>query len=414
MSRKKTKSGGGVGTFFFGSFIGFILCLALLAGLGCFVYFKVSPNWLNKTFKTDIDLGSEGANDKTLKDLVTGVVGLMDNKDTYKLSYLTDDFGLQIGNQMFGIDISDLKEVAITDLAEEIENKFGTISADELRNVNGMNLEEEMGKILNKTNTYHYNSADNKLYNDFDGTSYSNEVSFKYEISSDKTKVITKKHETAIVSGVAKIELWYLPLTVALGDFTSNMGENITLYELEKDYGVNLPSFIKLTEQEKKDTTINELEGVINSSKVADILDLKYDASSETYFDDKNNDGIKDSGEEVTYVLNSLAGKPVEELSGAINSLKLSNIFSEAERKQGVLSLITSDPTISQIPDAIKTAIANSSIETLVSKEIITLNNEDKEKLTTTVDHDKNSETANIAIGKLTIDQFMDYCFDLI
>ena len=58
--------------------------------------------------------------------------------------------GYEVQDEMFGIDISDLKDVAISDLGGAIEKKFANISADELRNVNGMNLETEMGEILNK------------------------------------------------------------------------------------------------------------------------------------------------------------------------------------------------------------------------------------------------------------------------
>ncbi|MBQ8614982.1 MAG: hypothetical protein IJ415_00205, partial [Clostridia bacterium] len=120
MSKSEKKSRGKFGAFIGGSFLGFIFCLALLAGLCCFVYFKVSPNWINKTFKTEIDLGSEEANNKTLKDLVNVVVGVAQNTDTYTLSSLNDDFGIGIKDELFGIDIKDIKSVPLSELAEAV------------------------------------------------------------------------------------------------------------------------------------------------------------------------------------------------------------------------------------------------------------------------------------------------------
>ena len=407
---KREKKKSRFGTFIGGSFLGFLLGIGAVVGLVCLVYFKVTPNWINKTFKTDINLGEKG-NDKSLNQLVSSIIDITENKDTYKLSDLKDDFGINIKDEMFGINITDIKDVSISELGNAIENKFGTISADELRNVNGMNLEAEMGKILNKTNTYYYHN--NKLYKNPEHTSL---VTFDYIISEDASSVTTKGHETEIVDGKANIELWYLPLTVALGDFTAHMGDNITLYDLEHDYGVTLPKFFNLTEQEKKDTTVNELEDTINGLQVKDILNLniKYIEADKVYYDDKDNDNIKDSGEEVAYVLVAIADKKIEELSSTINNFTLSQVFSETERNSGILSLITTDPKISEIPTAIQNVISKTNIQTLQYKNIIKLSTEDAAKLSILVDHDKDASTEKVAVGSLTIDELLNYCFDLI
>lgn len=424
MSRSRNRSGR-VGAFFGGSFVGFILCLALLAGLGCFVYFKVSPRWINKTFKTNIDLGSDEINKKTLSDLVSTVVGLSKNMDTYTINNLNEDFGIKIKDELFGIDIKDLKEVPFDDLSESIEKKFANISAEELRNVSGMNLEESMGNILNKENVYYFNSADDKLYKKYDGTTFSQPVTFEFELNEQKTTVTTKGNVVAIKANKeVRIPLWYLPLTVALTDFTSNMGNQMTLADLEKDFGVKLPSFIKLTEQEKKETTVNELEGVVKASYVKDVLNLNiktYEYSSETfYYDDKNNNNIKDDGEEISYVLYSLSGKKINELSSTISQMKFSEIFSEDERGKGVLSLIvidpadpTTDPTIAQMPQAITTAVSDATIEDLLSKGIISVD-DSAGKLTTPFDHDGNPLTDEITLQSLTVTDFIEYALNSI
>ena len=150
MAKKKTKSRSGVGTFFLGSFVGFVLCIALIVGAGFFAYYKVSADWINKTFKTELDLGNEEINNKTIGELITGAVGIVQNIDTYTLANLKTDFGVEVKDELMGIKINDLKTVSLKDLPDAIEKKFGTISADELRNVNGMNLEKEKGDILSK------------------------------------------------------------------------------------------------------------------------------------------------------------------------------------------------------------------------------------------------------------------------
>ena len=137
---KNEKKKGRAGAFIGGTFFGFLLCLGAIVGLGCFTYFKVSSNWINKTFKVDINLGSEQMNDKTLSDLFADVNGIIKNKDTYTLNDLNNDFGIKISDEIVGIKITDLKDVPFDELSTAIQNKFGSISADELRNVSGMNL----------------------------------------------------------------------------------------------------------------------------------------------------------------------------------------------------------------------------------------------------------------------------------
>lgn len=314
MAKKaKVKRGSSVGAFFFGSFIGFILCLAAIVGLVCFVYFKVSPEWLNKHFNANIDLGSEEVNKKSLSDFVNSAVNLANNASTYTLTDLKKDFGIEVGDDLFGLDIADLKSVGLEDLPKAIEDKFASISADELRGVVDL---DDMSGILDKCNTYYFNSGNSKLYQDFNGTTYSNEVDFKYDVDADKTKITTKGHETTITNndeyGVLNqvdIQLWYLPLTVSLGDFTSNMGSQITLKELETDYGVTLPSF--LDNIDKENTTINELEDAINGLYVADFLGYTVDDSN------PNNKIVRDdSEEEVSGLMYELAIETIGSLDG--------------------------------------------------------------------------------------------------
>jgi len=335
MSKNKSKSRGSVGTFFFGSFIGFLLCLGLISGVLCFAYFKISPTWLNKTFKTDLDLGSEEANNMTIKDFVTNSIGLVQNFDNYKLSSLKNDFGINIKDEMFGINISDLKDVELSKLSEAIENKFANISADELKNV--IDLQSSMKDILKKSNTYYYNTADvndNKLYRTYKDSHYSNEVKFDYSLSrtGGEVKAKVKGIEYFGVAGEVEIKLENLPIASAFGDFMATMGDNLTLADLEKDFGVDLPSF--MDNIDKANTTVNNLESAINGLPIADFLGYTIDKS------DPDNIIVTDEhGVQVKGVLAVLSQYTIKTLQTGIDSLTLADIFAEDEMT-GVLSLI--------------------------------------------------------------------------
>ena len=315
---RKEKSGR-AGAFWGGTFVGFLLTLALLAGIGCLIYFKASANFINKTFKTDIDLGSDELNSKTINQLVADVNGIIKNKETYSINDLAEDFGVEITDTLFGIKIDDLKSVGLSKLPQAVEKKFGAISADELRSVAGLNLESEMGHILKQTCRYYYKSADGKLYEKLESGTYSNPVQFDYEIveESGSKKVITKGHKTTIVGGVAEIQLWYLPLTSALGDFTANLGTNLTLKTLEEDFGINLPSFLDNDRVNKENTTINGLETAINSLYIADFLGYTVDDT------DHSNIIVKDKNDTVvTGLMADLAITLIGDLdNGAIEDI---------------------------------------------------------------------------------------------
>ena len=305
MRKNKSKKRGSVGTFFFGGFIGFLSCVLLIAGTLGFIYYKVSPAWINKTFKTDIDLGTEEANKMTLSDFVTNAVGLVQNYDNYKLSSLEKDFGIKLSDELMGIDISDLKNVELSKLGEAVETKFANISAGELQNIPGMKFDDQISDILDKTNTYYYNN--HKLYTTYENSQYSNEVSFDYEISSDEKSVTIKDKTYTFVLNEIEVALWDLPLKNAVGDFVENMGENFTLEDLENNFGVTLPSF--LDNVDKKNTTINTLEDAINKLYVADFLGYTIDNS------DPDNIIVKDDKQqEITGVMYELAIETVENL----------------------------------------------------------------------------------------------------
>ena len=457
---KRKKRGFSFGTCFLGIFIGFILCLGTIAGLGVFAYHNISANWLNDKFNVGVDFGTEEANEKTLKDFVTLATGLMDNIDTYSLNDLEADFGVKVDDKLMGLDITDIKAVAIKDIADEMKIKFEQISADELTDVIDLS---SMNSILKKENTYYYDKDSKTLYKNYDGTTFSNPVEkekdFEYEILGDaeNPQIKIKSQTLNVVDKKISIQLKYLPLTTALGDFMDSMGEKITIGELVDEYHVELPSYLYDT-PEKKAKTINEIKDVvdglyvaefmgctiqgqkvyngttevkgvmaivakktvkelssieqtINDTQIKDILDVNIKKDATGYYDDKNDNNVRDGGEPASsFIMSQVAGQTVSGLSSFISGLKLSQIFED--RSSGILSLIDGDPTIEQIPSKIQLVITGKSIQQLIDKGVVSApdNYSKYSGDTTTVLKDDNITYKTVA--ELTLPELLEYCFD--
>ena len=300
-----------IGSFFFGTFIGIILGIGAIVGLVTFVYFKVSPNWLNNKFNTQIDLGNEDLNNLTLSTFVNHAINLGKNIDTYTLNDLESDFGIKIGDEISGINITDLKNVPLPDMIDAIQDKMANISADELKNVIDLS---DMNNILDKTNTYYLNSTDGKLYEEQE---FLTAVDFDYTVDLGNSKVIIKNNEFLLNSNKVEVALRYIPLSKAVASFTSNLDSSITIGELRDDYNITLPSFFDNID----DTTpIGELENEINNMYIADFLD--YTIQSDKVY--------TELGEEVTGVMATIAKTKIGELDNeqqTINNLTITESF---------------------------------------------------------------------------------------
>ena len=355
---KRRKSGAGM--LFLGIFLGFILSIGSLVGLGFLAYNKMNVNFLNKTFKTDINLGSDELNNKTIKQFVSSATNMISNIDSYSLNDLKNDFGVSISDEVMGIDITELKAVPIGEIPDELQKKFNKISADELEGVMDLN---NMSNILNKCNAYYYNSTTGKLYNE---QSYVSSVAFDYTIESGKVVVRDQQYE--IKDGKVEIELRYLPLTTAINDFTKNMGDQITLGELETDYGVKLPEYFNGVDRK---VTINQLSDEIDNLQLANFLGYSYDNTTGKYYNDLDKDGVLDSGEELTGIMNALADTTISGVSEKIDSLKLSDLFTDEELNKGALSLIDKDTNVNNIDSALETAFETVTFEKLITAELV-------------------------------------------
>jgi hypothetical protein len=321
-----------------------------------------------------------------------------------------------------------------------------------------------MDMILKKEATYYYNTSDQLLYKTFDGTDYSDpvdkDVDFDHEIIDDgnNVQVEIKDQTINVTDGKINVQLKYLPLTSALGDFTSTMGDKITVGELVDPvdgFGVELPAYLHDTE-EKKAKTINELSDVvnglyvaefmgytiqgtqvfngtkeikgvmaivakqtveelktiqttINTTQIKDILDVNIKKDATGYYDDKNDNDVRD-GEDTasSYIMRQVATQTVQGLSSFVSTLKLSQIF---ESRTGVLSLIEGDPTIEEIPGAIQGVITNTAISELINKGIVTApdNYNKYSGDETTIDKQGGGKKT---VAELTLPELLEYCFD--
>lgn len=409
------KSKGSAGSFFFGTFIGFILCIALLAGVGCFVYFKVSPNWINNKFKTNINLGSEEVNNLTLNDAVKKLTYISQNSNTYTLNDLNKDFGLNIADTVMDtINIASLKNVPLNKLLTEATNLVSNISAYELRNV--VNL-DDLDSLLSKKNVYYFNAEDKQLYCDKQSDSYVNlvnqdEIAYSYNQAANAIEI--KGEQFQIVGDVVEIEIRFLPLTKMLSDYSGFTVAEVLSFKKNGDVyyddinnnnlldeGEELTGVMKVIANKK----IGELQNEINNLTIAEFLDLK--VSDGVYYNDANNNDTIDVGERVEPILNAIASTKISNLTEKINDLTIQDLFSSDDFNSGVLSLISDKKTekVSNIATVLGDAIKDTPLQTLHAKGVITLDNNAQSKLNESIEY-KGSQTT---IGKLNLSEFVDY-----
>lgn len=402
MSRKigdetKVKSKSRVGTFFFGTFIGFLMCIATLFGVGAFVYFKVSPNWINSTFKTNVNLGNDELNKKTLKDFVTSGINLVNNYETYTLNHLKQDFGIEIGDTLMKIDISDLKDVELSDLKQAVTDRISNISAHELDEAGLMDM-ESIDNILTEVQTYYFNN--NELYED---QAHQTKVSFSYKIENNNIKV--GGGTVPIAVDRADVQLKYLPISSALSTFMSSFGDRITIKELRDEYHVTLPSYFSKMEN----ATINELTTELNKLYIADFLGYTVDDSDpdnlkvmngtkqvtgiigvfgvETLESVKNiqtkiksktiaslldykieGGKVYDGNTELTGVMAIVAKSTIGSLQKTIEDLTVADVV---ENTTGALSLIPASTPIKNVSSAVTEKIKAVKIDELITKNVI-------------------------------------------
>lgn len=441
IERKSKKHHGSIGSFFFGWFIGLLTFVLLIGGTGAFIYFKVSPSWINKTFHANIDLGSDQLNDLTLNTLVKHSVNLAKNIDTYTLNDLEKDFGVKVGDKLAGIDISDLKNVVFPNLLTAAKDKITNISADELSDV--INL-SDMEKILSKKITFYYN--DGHLYKEFnkDAGTYSNEADLDFSVENG---VVTIGNQPCQIEEGNKItvQFRYLPLVKAVSYMTTELGSNTTVGEL-KDYGLNLPSQFDKIDQS---TRLNDLEEEINKLYVADLLKYNVDETTGVVTNESGEevkgvmkvvaketvgnltnlahtietmqiadvlnftvegDVVKDAnGQPVKGILAKIATLSVNELTeDKINTFTVQDLFPDSYNT-GALSLIPANTTLQNIPSVLSDTIQASKISELQASGLLNITNTSALEKETTI---SNGAGGYKKVGECTVSELIDDYFN--
>ncbi|MFQ6723755.1 MAG: hypothetical protein ACLRFE_00280 [Clostridia bacterium] len=382
MKRERVKSRRGFkgfGVFVLGWFIGFISTLGILFGVGFWAYTSISVKRVEKWTKSNIT-DNEGVESLTLKKVVGIIQSVSKSSNGYSLNNIEEDFGVNLlGDSLYGVSTSTIKNSPIKDLKTAIDDTIDTITFNNV--IDFLELDEEGMGLLNtilqsKVTYYVYNG---KMYTD---ENHQIEVDFKYTIDGDYAKFANGTH--TISSDMLSPRLSDLPLTTAINSLESST-KGLKIYEI-LDYErtgtdgnytyTNNGQSISGTMKAFAEFTLDDLskESTINDICIYEIMGYTREGEegNYTYFDGDNKvtgimDGIagltigeisnsnkmdnmclyeimgytreetavegeyiyKDNGKEVTGAMKSLAGKKIKELTGqsAIDELYVYEIM---------------------------------------------------------------------------------------
>ncbi len=385
--KAKTKSGR-VGSFFLGIFIGLLLTILLIGGTGCFIYFKVSPTWINKHFKTNINL-PYGLNDFTLQRLVSVAYGIGSNYETYTLNDLDKDFGIKIDDVLFGIDIKDLKSVGLGELPSKVSSKIANISRRELSSIS---LPENMEKLFAIKQTF---TVDGSTLKDDNGT-----VSFEHRVENGKVYIKSFDPFSVEEGNIVQIPLEALPLKDAFKYL--NLSKDISLKKLKEYFSIDkLPDFLERLDPE---TTLNELETKIKESPAADLLGYRIEG-----------DKVYNGDIEVKGIQAFIAKKTIGELSSGSLVICLNNIFTEEDFSSGFLSLIDEQDrgcTLQEVASVLNKSVKNATLGQLVDAGVIS--GEENRELADNIKTKKIKTTQNpdgVELSSLKLVDFLNLLF---
>ncbi len=317
---RKYKRRSGLGSFFLGTFIGILLGIGALVGVGFLAYYKLTPEWINNTFKTDIDLGSDELNKVTLSTIITKALYISNNSDRYTLADFEKDFGYELPKEIKGINIEKLKTKPLNKLGEGVNEILNDVSMNELDELYTPSSDVE--KLLDDTLTLYVKTG----YLNGDDVYSDSECTEVVEFASIENGCIKVKDISKLpVDGKAEFDLKDVPLLQGLPLYITHIGDNLTIKRLENTFGVMLPSIIKITEAQKEEKTINELGDIIDDMYLADLLDYEYDETADKVY--KTVDGVKT---EVTGAVATISKKKVKELNtmeDTISSMKVYEVL---------------------------------------------------------------------------------------
>lgn len=232
-----------IGTFFLGLFVGIVVCLGSLVGVGFWAYKNLTLNKIEKLTNSNIDVGNESIKKLTLEDVVANISKIT-QKDSYTIGEIEEDFGITIigkdgfvGEDFYGLDLTPLKNSTFDSLSKDVEDVIGNANINTF--LSYLKQEDEdlglFATILNSKITYYYNSSTSKLCSD---ELMNTEVPFDYEIENGKVKLNSNKDVLYdIEDNKIKVEFRYIALDSAFSSF-DKVTDSLEIYEV-LDYHYN-------------------------------------------------------------------------------------------------------------------------------------------------------------------------------
>lgn len=281
-----------------------------------------------------IEVGSESIEKKTIKELASSVIGVVNHINTYTIGQMEEDFDLVIvgdggfiASTMYGLDMTPLKNATKDTLKDTFQDIIGTATMQTV--IGNLGEATELGlfdTIMDTEVEFYFNSSDNKLYATLKGGSYSDPVDEKlYELTDDnKIKMGTIKH--TISAGKIVVSFRNVPIKQSFNDF-EKVTKSLQIYKV---LGYNEKSGSYYTDEActQKVTglmstiagkTIEELDqDFIDNLTLVEVLDLT-----------KTGDDYYQDGKKVNGIINSIAEKTVKELSAddAFNNIEIYKVM---------------------------------------------------------------------------------------
>lgn len=328
---KRKKGFRPVGIFLFGMLFGLIFTLGAIAGVGFWAYNNLTLEKLEKITKSNIDVGNDSIKNKSIKEIVASVSGIVKNIDTYTIEQIEEDFNIVIvgeggfvASTMYGLDMTPLKKATKNTIKETLQDIIGTATMQTV--IENLGSNTNMGlfdTIMDSYVEYYFNAEDNKLYAKLESGSYSEEIDSKlYELQEENTKIKMGVNTYLIENGKITPQFRNVPIKQAFNDF-EGVTKSMQVYKV-LGYYEKSGSFYTDENYTNKVTglmstiaskTINDLDqNFIDNLTIVEVLDLT--EKDGKYVDSDNN--------AVSGIINSIAKKTIKELS---NNETFNNIY---------------------------------------------------------------------------------------
>lgn len=226
-----------IGIFTLGILFGFLLTIGSIVGVGFWAYKNLTIRKIEKLTNNTFDIGNDSIKKITIEDVVSNISGITSDKN-YTIEKLEEDFGITvvgdggfIPNELYGLDLTPLKQCTLKTLDDGVEDIFATANINTFLNFLEQS-DEELGMFANILNTkidYYYNQTDNKLYEDEELTVL---AKFDYEITDNQVTLDSDKDNPyAITDNKISVQFRHIGIESAFNSF-DKVTDNLKIYEV--------------------------------------------------------------------------------------------------------------------------------------------------------------------------------------